>query len=104
MRVQKGSRARNTYHHVTVPLGPLQPLHRLLLRRSRVLLGLHRFLQLLPGGSNELGSAAPCVDGAVCWWGHSLWMPDSPLSLGTPSCANLEHLLRRQQPSTGYVF
>ena len=54
--VQKGSRARNAYHHVTVPLGPLQPFHRLLLRRGRSLLGLHRFLQLLPGGFNKVGS------------------------------------------------
>ena len=58
VRVQKGSRARNAYHHVEGPLGPVQPLHRLLLRCGRSLLGLHRFLQLLPGGSNEAGSAA----------------------------------------------
>ena len=83
VRMQKGSRARNAYHHVTVPLGPLQPLHRLLLRRSRILLGLHRFLQLLPGGSNEVGSAALSGAGAALCGGarcgclialfHFLW-------------------------------
>ena len=86
VRVQKGSRARNAYHPVEGPLGPVQPVLRLLLRCGHSLLGLHhhvegplgpvppqlrlllrcgrsllglqRFLQLLPGGSNEAGSAA----------------------------------------------
>ena len=68
VRVQNGSRARNAYQHVTGPLGPLQPLHRLLLRRGRILLALHRFLQLLPGGPNEVGSAALWGGGGSLVW------------------------------------
>ena len=87
VRVQKGSRARIAYHNVPGPLGLLQPLHRLLLCRGRSLLGLHRFLQLLPGGPNEVGSAALSGAGRLAR-GCTRCGCLIALSLGPPSCAN----------------